>query len=319
MVSPVYEKLRAALRAAEPVALVTVIEGPEESLGRTMLVRSPAEGEGRPATVGSLGQPNLDRVVARDALGELDVGRSGTRHYGLSGQARERDVSVFVESFARPPRMIIFGAVDFTAALAKVAKVLGYWVVVSDPRPVFVTPSRFPMADELAIDWPNRYLDKVGRDLGPRDAICVLTHDAKLDVPAITSALKTRVGYLGVMGNRRTHVQRAERLREAGVGDEGLARLHAPIGLDIGARTPEETAISICGQIIALRTGHRMPSLADREGPIHARRGGDGGESGEGTPARTDLFDEGGEGATPTGDNEPIAARTAVEGFRLHN
>ena len=273
----VYRELRAALRAAEPVALATVIEGPAPVLGRTMLVRSRAGGggpdTGGPVTVGGLGQPNLDRVVARDALGELDVGRTGTRHYGAEGQARGREVAVFIESFARPPRMIIFGAVDFTAALAKVTKVLGYWVVVSDPRPVFVTRKRFPMADELAIDWPNRYLDKVGPDLGPRDAICVLTHDAKLDVPAITSALRTRVGYLGVMGNRRTHRQRAERLREAGVDDAGLARLHAPIGLDIGARTPEETAISICGQIIALRTGHQMPSLADRPGPIHARAG----------------------------------------------
>ncbi|HEX3426425.1 MAG TPA: XdhC/CoxI family protein [Acidimicrobiales bacterium] len=291
MPGELYNELQAAIRGAEPVALATVIVGPPELLGASMLIRGGPGADDAPETVGSLGHPNLDRVVASDAMGELDVGRSGTRHYGLEGEARESDLSVFIESFARPPKMIIFGAVDFTAALAKVAKVLGYHVTVSDPRPIFATRKRFPMADELAIDWPNRYLDKIGGELGPRDAVCVLTHDAKLDVPAITSALKTRVGYIGVMGNRRTHAKRAERLREAGVDDEGLGRMHAPIGLDIGARTPEETAISICGQIISLRTGHQMPSLADRQGPIHARGGDAEAESVMGTHARPDSSD----------------------------
>jgi xanthine dehydrogenase accessory factor len=168
---------------------------------------------------------------------------------------------------------VIFGAVDFTAALGRVAKILGYHVTVCDPRPVFATAARFPMADEIVVDWPNRYLEKIGPDLGPRDAACVLTHDAKLDVPAIVAALATRVGYLGVMGNRRTHADRIERLREAGVDDAGLGRLMAPIGLDIGSRTPEETALSICAEIIALRTGHPAPSLRDRGGAIHARTG----------------------------------------------
>jgi xanthine dehydrogenase accessory factor len=218
-------------------------------------------------------------VVARDALGELEVGRTGTRHYGPSGEARAAELSVFIESFAPPPRMIIFGAVDFTAALGRVAKVLGYHVTVCDPRPVFATASRFPMADEIVVDWPNRFLDKIGPNLGPRDAACVLTHDAKLDVPAIVAALATRVGYLGVMGNRRTHGDRIARLQQAGVDDAGLARLMAPIGLDIGARTPEETAVSICAEIIALRTGHHAPSLRDRGGPIHPRVDGAAGTS----------------------------------------
>jgi xanthine dehydrogenase accessory factor len=165
--------------------------------------------------------------------------------------------------------MIIFGAVDFTAALARVAKILGYRVTVCDARPVFVTAARFPMADELVVDWPNRYLAKVGPELGPRDAVCVLTHDPKFDVPAIVSALETEVGYLGAMGSRRTHAERTARLREAGIDDEGLARVMAPLGLDIGARTPEETAVSICAEIIALRTGRLAPSLRDTEGPIH--------------------------------------------------
>jgi xanthine dehydrogenase accessory factor len=169
--------------------------------------------------------------------------------------------------------MVIFGAVDFTAALARVAKVLGYRVTVCDARPVFATPARFPMADEVVVDWPDRHLRAAGTDLGRRDAVCVLTHDPKFDVPAIVAALDTRVGYIGAMGSRRTHGERVRRLREAGVDDGGLARVMAPIGIDIGARTPEETAVSICAEIIALRVGDRpVPSLRDAVGPIH--RGG---------------------------------------------
>jgi xanthine dehydrogenase accessory factor len=165
--------------------------------------------------------------------------------------------------------MIIFGAVDFTAALAKAGKLLGYRVTVCDARAVFATRQRFPMADEVVNDWPDRYLAKVGEELGTRDAVCVLTHDTKFDVPAIVAALATNVGYLGAMGSRRTHDKRVARLRDAGVDDDGLARIHAPIGVDIGARTPEETAMSICAEIIATRTGRTVPSLRDRPGPIH--------------------------------------------------
>ena len=259
-VASVYEELRDALRAEEPVALATVVEGP--GLGAKLLVRPGRD------TLGSLGDADLDRVVGRDALGELAAGLTSTRHYGAHGEARERDVSVFIESFAPPPRMIIFGAVDFTAALARAGKLLGYRVTVCDARAVFATVQRFPMADEVVNDWPDRYLAKV-EDLGPRDAVCVLTHDAKFDVPAIVAALATDVGYLGAMGSRRTHERRVERLREAGVDDAGLARLMAPIGLDIGARTPEETAISICAEIIASKTGRAAPSLRDATGAIH--------------------------------------------------
>ena len=257
----VYEKLRDALQAQEPVALATVVEGP--NLGAKLLVQPGAP------PVGSLGNPDLDRVVARDASGELEAGLTSTRHYGAHGEARERDVSVFIESFALPPRMIIFGAVDFTAALAKVAKVLGYRVVVCDARAVFATVQRFPMADEVVNDWPDRYLAKVGDDLGPRDAVCVLTHDHKFDVPAIASAVQTRVGYLGAMGSRKTHAGRVERLRDAGLTEDEIARVMSPIGLDVGARTPEETAVSICAEIISRRTGRIASSLRDTAGPIH--------------------------------------------------
>jgi xanthine dehydrogenase accessory factor len=264
-VSELYPLLAAALRAEQPVALAEIVEGPPEMVGAKMLVRP----GGDPDAVGSLGDPDLDRVVRRDALGELGVGITAARHYGLHGEARDRALSVFIESFAPPPVMIIFGAVDFTAALAKVAKILGFRVTVCDARPVFATRARFPMADEVVVDWPDRHLAKVGDTLGPRDAVCVLTHDPKFDVPAVVASLATDVGYLGVMGSRRTHEDRTARLRDAGVDDAGLARLLSPIGLDIGARTPEETGVAICAEIIALRTGKEAPSLRDREGPIH--------------------------------------------------
>ncbi|MBV9660036.1 MAG: XdhC family protein [Acidimicrobiales bacterium] len=263
--SELYDVLASAIRSAQPVALAEVVEGPDEALGAKLLVRP-----GPPVqSLGSLGDADLDRVVTRDALGELAAGLTASRHYGLHGEARARDLTVFIESFAPPPRMIIFGAVDFTAALAKVAKILGYRVTVCDARPVFATAARFPMADDVVVAWPDKHLAEVGHLLGPRDAVCVLTHDPKFDVPAIVAGLTTQVGYLGAMGSRRTTDDRAARLREAGVDDAGLARVMGPIGLDIGARTPEETAVAICAEMIAMRTGKDAPSLRDREGPIH--------------------------------------------------
>jgi xanthine dehydrogenase accessory factor len=259
--TPIFDRLAVLVRAERPVALATVIAGPH--LGAKLLVHPGDE------PIGSLGNDDLDRVVARDTLGELQSGRTGIRHYGEHGEAREEVVTVFVESYAPPPQLLIFGAVDFTAALTRVGKVLGYRVTVCDAREVFATTQRFPFADEVVVDWPNRLLDRVGAGLGPRDAVCVLTHDNKFDVPAIVSALATDVGYIGVMGSRRTHENRLGRLREAGVDEAGIARLRSPIGLDIGARTPEETAISICAEIIAQRTGRSARSLRDTEGSIH--------------------------------------------------
>ena len=259
----IYELLNEEIRAERPAALATVIEGSPERVGLKLFVRP-----GREA-VGSLGHPDLDRVVQRDVLGELAAGQTLVRHYGAEGQAREDTLSVFIESFAPPPQMLIFGAVDFTAALAKVAKVLGYRVTVCDARPVFATRARFPAADEVVVDWPHRLLQRVGKTLGPRDAVCVLTHDPKFDVPAVIEALRTDAGYLGAMGSRRTHADRTRRLLEEGVSEAELARVLSPIGLDIGARTPEETAVSICAEIIATRTGRRAPNLRDASGPIH--------------------------------------------------
>jgi xanthine dehydrogenase accessory factor len=263
-----FEQLRDRIRAEEPVALATVIDGP--SRGAKLLITP-----GQPFQ-GSLGDPDLDRVVARDALAELEAARSGVRHYGPRGETTPEDledspiIRVFVESYAPPPQMWIFGAVDFTAALAKVAKVLGYRVTVCDAREIFATRRRFPMADEVVVSWPGPLFERRGSTLGPRDAVCILTHDNKFDVPAVKAALATNVGYIGVMGSRTTHAKRVERLLEAGVDPVDLDRLMSPIGLDLGARTPEETAISICAEIIANRTGKTAPSLKDSEGPIHA-------------------------------------------------
>ena len=263
--------VRDCLRAEEPLALATVIElapqddGPDgvlPPLGAKLVVRPDAE------PMGSLGEPNLDRVAIRDIRGALAGGQSVARHYGPHGEAGRTEITLFIEVFAPPRRMLIFGAVDFTAALVRVAKVLGYHVTVCDARPVFATPARFPEADEIVADWPHRHLAKVA-ELGPGDAICVLTHDHKFDIPVLMGALKTKVGYLGAMGSRSTHNGRVARLRAEGVDSEDIRRIMAPIGIDIGARTPEETAVSICAEIISLRAGVKAPSLRDGDGPIH--------------------------------------------------
>jgi xanthine dehydrogenase accessory factor len=294
----VFRALRSALRESRPVALATVTSVDDSvasiAVGAKLLVlpRRPdgaagagadeavragedgGEGDahGPEAVIGDLGDADLDRVVTRDVLAAIASGLTVSRHYGPHGEARQMEVEVFIEVFAAPPRMIIFGAVDFTAALASAGKLLGFHVVVCDARAVFATPERFPMADEVVVEWPDRYLRRVGADLGPRDAVCVLTHDTKFDVPAVLEALRSGVGYLGAMGSRRTHEARWKRLVEAGADpDELSARLMSPIGLDIGARTPEETAIAICAEIIASRTGISVPSLRRGDGPIHRR------------------------------------------------
>jgi xanthine dehydrogenase accessory factor len=268
----VYEELHRRLDEGDPVVLATVTRTSVESGVATPLgAELMAEPDGR--VLGTLGESELDRVVIRDALATLERGVTATRHYGPRGEARRDDVEVFLESFIAPARLIIFGAVDFSRALVEVAKVLGFHVTVCDARPVFATTVRFPFADEVVVDWPERYLERVGPSLGARDAVCVLTHDAKFDDPAILSALSTNVGYLGAMGSRRTHQQRWDRLLEAGASESALReRLMSPIGLDVGARTPEETAVSICAEIIAVRSGraaHAMSPLRDGEGPIH--------------------------------------------------
>jgi xanthine dehydrogenase accessory factor len=209
----------------------------------------------------------LDAAVDDDARGMLAQGLTGVRRYGPEGERRLDDLSVFVHSFAPPPRMLVFGAIDFAAAVARIGKFLGYHVVVCDARPVFATAKRFPEADEVIVKWPHDYLSAAHVD--ERTVICVLTHDPKFDVPLLEVALRTEAGYVGAMGSRRTHQDRLARLREAGVGEAELARLRSPIGLDLGARTPEETAVSIAAELIQLRWGGSGQALTSTEGRIH--------------------------------------------------
>jgi xanthine dehydrogenase accessory factor len=264
---PELEEIAADIEAGRPVALATVIEHPDPSwLGRRLIVRPD-----QPAA-GSLGSARADDAVHDDALGLLAAGHNATLTYGPDGERRGEGMRVFVWAFAPKPRMLVFGAIDFAAAVARVGSFLGYHVTVCDARPVFATTSRFPEADEVVVDWPHRYLTaeaEAGRVDG-RTVLTVLTHDPKFDVPLLQVALRLpEVAYVGAMGSRRTHDDRLERLREAGLTDDEIARLSSPIGLDLGARTPEETAISIAAEIIAGRWGGTGEPLATLEGRIH--------------------------------------------------
>ncbi|GAB2822330.1 XdhC family protein [Streptomyces chlorus] len=259
------EVLRAALSAVvrgEPAALARIVRGPAELLGGALLVHPDGSYEG-----GLAGRPELDRTAAAETRALLDGGRTGTVGLSADGSHCPGGVTLFVESSQPPPRMIVFGAVDFAAALVRAGKFLGYHVTVCDARPVFATPARFPEADEIVVDWPHRYLRTAVTD--GRTVLCVLTHDAKFDVPLLTEALAMPVAFVGAMGSRRTHADRERRLREAGVGERELARLRSPIGLDLGARTPEETALSIAAEIVATLRGGTGAPLTGARTPIH--------------------------------------------------
>src|SRR5690242_2539692 len=265
----------AAIRAGVPVAVVTCVAA---SAGGVAEARDPAGRLGRRLIVwadrtdGTLGSPRLDDAATDDARGLLASGRTGTLSYGYDGQRRGDELTLFVSSYASPPRMVVFGAIDFAAAVARVGAFLGYRVTVCDARPVFATPKRFPDAHEVIVEWPHRYLQAevdAGR-IDERTVLCVLTHDPKFDVPLLEVALRIPVAYVGAMGSRRTHEEREARLVEAGLSKEEIGRLSSPIGLDLGARTPEETAVSIAAEIIAGRWGGSGERLAGTEGPIHA-------------------------------------------------
>lgn len=281
------------IATGRPVAVATVVAHPDGTwLGRRLVVHpeggggeTPAgnelvgegadvegTGTGEAPARGTLGSPRADAAVLDDARGLLAGGRTATLSYGPDGERRGDGMKVFVASYAPKPRMLVFGAIDFAAAVARVGSFLGYRVTVCDARPVFATRSRFPDADEVVVQWPHRYLEEevaAGR-IDERTVLCVLTHDPKFDVPLLEVALTgPPVAYVGAMGSRRTHDDRLERLREAGIAPEHLARLSSPIGLDLGARTPEETAVSIAAEIIALRWGGAGERLSELDGPIH--------------------------------------------------
>jgi xanthine dehydrogenase accessory factor len=257
--------LAESVAAGNPVATATVIASPDPAQVGSHLVVWPDRAEG------GLGSQRADDAVTDDARGLLAAGRCGTLEYGPDGQRRGEGLRVFVNSFAPRPRMLVFGAIDYAAAVARIGSFLGYRVTVCDARGVFATPERFPGADEVVVNWPHRYLAaeaQAGRVDG-RTVVAVLTHDPKFDVPLLEVALRLDLAYVGAMGSRRTHHDRLERLREAGLTEPELARLSSPIGLDLGARTPEETAVSVAAEIIALRWGGRGDRLSTVEGPIH--------------------------------------------------
>ncbi|MET7749244.1 XdhC/CoxI family protein [Micromonospora sp. NPDC005367] len=273
---PQLDAVVVARRAGAPAAVVTCVAAdsgdqpgavpadPDGRLGRRLVLAGDR-------ILGSLGSERLDAAAAADALGMLVAGRSGMLRYGYDGQRRGSGVSLFVAAYTTPPRMIVFGAIDFAAAVARIGSFLGYRVTICDARPVFATARRFPGADEVVVDWPHRYL-QAQLDAGRVDArtvVCVLTHDPKFDVPVLALALRHPMAYVGAMGSRRTHDERRKRLREAGVTPEQLARLASPIGLDLGGRTPEETAVSVAAQIVADRWRGSGRPLAELAGPIH--------------------------------------------------
>jgi len=271
---PELGEIAAAVERGEPVAVATVIAGPGRIGARRVIWAGDGSDGGAAAdgwhvgSSGTLGSgARLDQAVDDDARGMLAQGLTGIRRYGEHGERRGDELSVFVNSFAPPPRMLVFGAIDFAAAVARVGKFLGYHVTVCDARKVFATPARFPDADEVVVEWPHRFL--AGTNVDARTVICVLTHDPKFDVPLLEVALRTPAGYIGAMGSRRTHEDRLDRLREVGMTDDELARLRSPIGLDLGARTPEETAVSIAAELIQLRWGGTGTPLTDTEGRIH--------------------------------------------------
>ncbi|MFC9910698.1 XdhC family protein [Streptomyces sp. NPDC059862] len=256
---PSFGAVAESVAAGRPVTVATVIDGPAPR-GATLAVW--------PDQVsGTLGASGLDVAVTADARGELALGATGVRHYGPHGERREDTVSVFLHSFAPPPRMLVFGAIDYAAAVARIGDFLGYRVTVCDARPVFATAKRFPPGVEVVVDWPHRYLR--GTETDERTVICVLTHDPKFDVPLLEEALRRPAEYIGAMGSRRTHDEREKRLTEAGLTPRELSRLRSPVGLDLGARTPEEVAVSVAAEIVALRWGGSGAPLTATEGAIH--------------------------------------------------
>ncbi|MCV7173460.1 XdhC family protein [Mycobacterium manitobense] len=267
---PDFDEVVEDIEAHRPVATATVVTHPDPSwVGRRLVVRP--DSADTPVT-GTLGSARADAAVTDDARGLLDAGRSEVLTFGPDGERRGVGMEVFVAGHAPRPRMLVFGAIDFAAAVARQGSLLGYRVTVCDARAVFATPARFPTADDVVVEWPNRYLAAQAEAgaVDGRTVICVLTHDPKFDVPLLEVALRLpEIGYIGAMGSRRTHTDRLDRLRAAGLTDAELARLASPIGLDLGARTPEETAVSIAAEIVARRWGGTGRPLGATGGPIH--------------------------------------------------
>jgi xanthine dehydrogenase accessory factor len=233
-------------------ALVTVLAG--TSPGAKMLVLTDG------STEGTLGDPVLDEVAGRHADELMWSERSEPREEG--------GTMLFVDVTFPPPRLIVFGAVDFAAALCRLARAAGWRPYVVDPRARFAQPSRFPDAVEVVAAWPEEAFARIG-GIDRATAIAILTHDPKLDDAALVLALRSDSGYIGAMGSRRAQAKRKERLMAKGIDEGDLARISAPIGLDLGALTAEETALSIMAEIVAMRHGRDGGRLAHSSGRIH--------------------------------------------------
>lgn len=244
--SELYEELKEQLQHERGVALATIVRG-EEHVGAKLLVFS------NKSTQGTLGNPILDALVLEDAERAIWNGEARTLTYTVETETGAQAFDVFIEGFPPPPTLIIVGAGHIAIPLTTFARTLNYRVVVIDARAAFATRERFPHADELIVEWPDEVLQ--GLDLNPSTSVAVLTHDPKFDEPTLQVVLSRNVGYIGAIGSRKTSEERSERLRKQGVTDEQLGRIHGPIGLNIGATSPEEMALAIMAEIVATRHG----------------------------------------------------------------
>lgn len=262
-----------SIRDGAPIAVATVIEHPEPEVRGARFVVGPSHESG------TTGRVRIDEAIVDDARGMLAAGTTGVLTYGPDGERLGAGMRVFVAAHQPAPRMIVFGAIDFAGAVARAGAMVGFHVTVCDARPVFTTRARFPAADEVVVAWPHHYLSaevEAGR-IDRRTVLCVLTHDPKFDVPLLDVALRLEGDqapmYVGAMGSRATHKDRMGRLAEAGLVERDLEKLHSPIGLDLGARTPEETAVSIVAEIIAVRWDGSGARLSRLDKPVHGRSG----------------------------------------------
>ena len=251
--SRLYEELKDLLGQEKGVAMATVVRGPEH-VGAKLLVLPGKK------TDGTLGNEALDVLVVEDAERAIWNGEAGTNSYTVESETGALPFDVFIEGFPPPPTLIIVGAGHIAIPLTTFAKTLNYRVVVIDARAAFATRERFPHADELIVEWPDEVLEKM--DLNPSTSVAVLTHDPKFDEPTLKVLLSRQVGYVGAIGSRKTGEERNERLRKQGLTDEQISSIHGPIGLNIGATSPEEMALAIMAEIVASRHGKdRTPAL----------------------------------------------------------
>ena len=252
--SELYEELKSRLNQEKGVALATVVQG-EEHIGAKLLVYPGGN------TRGTLGNAALDLLVAEDAERAIWNGDAGTHTYSVEGETGALAFDVFIEGFPPPPTLLIVGAGHIAIPLTTFAKTLHYRVVVIDARAAFATRERFPHADELIVAWPDEVLQAM--DLNPSTSVAVLTHDPKFDEPTLQVVLSRKVGYVGAIGSRKTKEERDERLKQQGLTDEQLRHIHGPIGLNIGAASPEEMALAIMAEIVATRHGKDASSVLE--------------------------------------------------------